>query len=180
MCPVLVFVEKLWEDEKMMTCFVVKKKPNDDFWSFQWWPVSCIALFQQNLYWIQIFSVPEWHTVPISRDFPNIIKCPRVNYSFTSDENDTPPPLIRITNYLLVQSWYQPSGLDLVRKSNPTTCWIVGCSLFPELVQQCVSGSVPSCLQPLLLLSRPTRNFAGQSGTLPDKAELCRKQLLVL
>ena len=43
-----------------------------------------------------MFDVPEWQTVPISRDLPNILKCPRVNHSTTFGENFPP---IKIINY---------------------------------------------------------------------------------
>ena len=45
LCPVLVFIEKLWEDDQMMTSLVIKKRPNDDYWMFQWFSVSRFALF---------------------------------------------------------------------------------------------------------------------------------------
>ena len=45
LCPALVFIEKLWEDDQLMTSFVVKRRPNDDFWRFQWFSVSYFAWF---------------------------------------------------------------------------------------------------------------------------------------
>ena len=63
-------------------------------------------------------------------------------------------------------------GLDI--KSNPTTCCRVGRSLLTEVVQHSVSGSVPSCLQPLILLCKTTMNFAG------DKGKICRKPYFLL
>ena len=54
--------------------------------------------------------------------------------------------------------------MDLVSKSNPTTCCRVGCSQLPEVVEQCVSCSVPTQL--------PAASYlAGQANQ-----ELCRRQ----
>ena len=78
-------------------------------WSFQGWPLSRLALFYRKNSGFYVFNVPEWHTVPISRDWPNILKCPWVNHYITSGKNSPP---IKITNYQLVQPWYPVSESD--------------------------------------------------------------------
>ena len=49
-CPGLVFIEKLQNNDLMMTSFAALRRPNYDIWRFQGWPFSSFGLISLKKY----------------------------------------------------------------------------------------------------------------------------------
>ena len=90
-----VFIEKLQNNDLTITSFAALRRPNNDIWRFQGWPVSILACFRRKNIWLLNIQCP-WmiHCTNLKR-FPQYLKCPRVNHSITSDENSPRPPFKR-------------------------------------------------------------------------------------
>ena len=71
------------------------RRPNNDIWRFQGWPVSILAFYIRKNFWLLNIKCP-WmiHCTNLKR-FPQYLKCPRANHSITSDENSPRPPCER-------------------------------------------------------------------------------------
>ena len=93
--PGFVFIEKLQNNDLTITSFAALRRPNNDIWRFQGWPVSILACFRRKNIWLLNTQCP-WmiHCTNLKR-FPQYLKCPRVNHSITSDENSPRPPFKR-------------------------------------------------------------------------------------
>ena len=93
--PGFVFIEKLQNNDLTITSFAALRRPNNDIWRFQGWPVSILACFRRKNIWLLNIQCP-WmiHCTNLKR-FPQYLKCPRVNHSITSDENSPRPPFKR-------------------------------------------------------------------------------------
>ena len=82
-----VFIEKLQNNDLTITSLAALRRPKDDIWRFQGWPVCFLACFIRKNIWLLNIKCP-WmiHCTNLKR-FPQYLKCPRVNLSITSDEN---------------------------------------------------------------------------------------------
>ena len=78
--PGFVFIEKLQNNDLMITSFAALRRPNNDIWRFQGWPVSILACFIRKNIWLMNIQCP-WmiHCTNLKR-FPQYLKCPRVNH----------------------------------------------------------------------------------------------------
>ena len=116
--PGFVFIEKLQNNDLMITSFAALRRPNNDIWRFQGWPVSCFGLFYQKKIWLlNIQGTWMIHCTNLKR-FPQYLKCPRVNHSITSDENSPRPP-------------YERPGIP---SRGPASLWVT------SSVSKCVGG----------------------------------------
>ena len=93
--PGFVFIEKLQNNDLTIISFAALRRPDNDIWRFQGWPVSILACFIRKNIWLLNIQCP-WmiHCTDLKR-FPQYLKCPRVNHSITSDENSPRPPFKR-------------------------------------------------------------------------------------
>ena len=97
-CPGLVFIEKLQNNDLMMTSFAALRRPYDVIWFLKVSRMTSfmflLILSEKNIWLLNIQFPWMIHCTNLNR-FPQYLKCPKVNHSITYDENSPRPPCER-------------------------------------------------------------------------------------
>jgi len=72
--PGFVFIEKLQNNDLTITSFAALRRPNNDIWRFQGWPVSILACFRRKKYLASKYTMSLNDTLYQSQEISTIFE----------------------------------------------------------------------------------------------------------